>query len=203
MSIAEALSAQDWEKVVSICEESEQLNSANGTTYEYCSEHILALLLLGDVTETTRVWHRADKLAKLRATNAWNLAKALQTGNRRAFFSQAANLKWPTQVEQAMVTKLVDSHRCYTVKLISRAYSIVSISTITNLLGITSSEVKDLARANKWAVDDDDFVHISPKCRPSANDVEPTANKTVHQVADDKYLELQRLTEQVVRLQTT
>lgn len=202
MSIAEALSNQDWEEIVARCEETEQLNASHGTTHEHCAEHILALLLLGDLPESMRVWHRIDEQAKSRAANVWNLADALQTRNRQAFFSHAVNSKWATQVEQAMVTELVDFQRRYTLRLISRAYSTVSLSTVANLLGIAVSEVPDLARANDWEVHDS-FINISSKCRASANEMEPSVNRTARRVTDDQCSELQRLTEQVVRLQTT
>lgn len=203
MSLSEALSSQNWEQVITQCEEDEQMSAANGTTYEHGAEHMLALLLQGDVLEAMHVWQRLDQNASSKANNVWNLTQAIHTGDRQSFFNCALSSKWPTQVEQAMVSKLVDLHRQRTIMLISRAYSTVSVSTVARLLGLSNTEVADLARANEWTVDNDNFVNIPPKCRASADQVKPLLSKTIRQAADDKYSELQRLTEQVVRLQTT
>lgn len=203
MSLSDLLANHEWGKAISLCEEEEQRNAAEGRSHEHAPEHVLALLLQGQLFEAEYVSKRLDDQAIQRTAHIFTLTQKLRTGDREGFFKCAQLTKWATDVEQSMVKELVNYQRQIAIRLIGHTYSTVAVSTVARLVGVSLDEVADVARANGWLLEEDGFVAIPQQQQMPTSEATAPENSAATGEPSNQYGELKRLTEHVVQLQTT
>lgn len=215
MSLADALSSADAAMVSQICEKAELEAAENGRAHPHAMEHLLALLLQDDLCEARFLWRRLSEEVRLTTQPAWMLAQALWRNDRPGFY-QCATYSWPESA-RPIVSALLTRMRARSIQLITSAYTSVTAQALARLLGVNMTDLDDICNQHQWKRDGD-FIVISQNSAAVAADI--TSNVAADIVSHplstpasrdsemlshsrQSFSELQTLTEQLVRLQTT
>lgn len=201
--LSQALASQDAVQIVQICQQAELDAATTGNGHPHASEHMLCLLLMDDLSEARFLWRRLPLPLRSVLGSEWALAQALWRNDRPAFFNAALQTTWPANL-QPLVLALVDRVRTRAATLVSHAYSVIAVTTLIELLGISKDTVPDICATHGWRIDGDHVLCSSSTGKPlkSAAAVRQSGQVNGTSAQDVPYVELNRLTEQLVRLQT-
>lgn len=175
---------------VALCQEFETLEfqcAARNLPHPQPAAHIICLILTEELSEARFLWRRLPPVCKEDnvTDTAWKLGKALWLKDYSTFFSTAV-FAWPPNVAPLVVT-LVEQIRENMVKMIRKAYQVISIARMTEIMGLDRQGALSLADRLGWKVCGE-YVEVTP-------------GSTVRNL-DAAGVELKTLTEQLVRLQT-
>lgn len=193
-SLADALSAQDFAQAAQICELAELDAAAASQPHPHPAEHLLVLLLQDNLPAARFLWRRLQGPARLTTAPAWALAHAQWCGDRQALYTAAASTSWSPSLAPLAAT-LAARTRARAAALVSRAYVTVSRQRLVSMLGIDGEELDAFCIARGWRVDAAFVVVGGPDATSSSTPEERAVRAS--------FAELQTLTEQLVRLQTT
>lgn len=115
----------------------------------------------------------------------WKLARALWTNTPDQFYP-AANFAWPPHLSP-LVQLLVEQTRERAIQAIRMGYETISIPRMGKMVGLDASQVEHLSKQVGWQVEDG---YIRVTSQDNGRRAEAAA------------VELQTLTEQLIRLQT-
>jgi hypothetical protein len=132
---------------------------------------------------------------------AWGLGRLLWRKERGPFFAAASNHAWPPQCE-LLVARLVERERADVLALLSRAYSVVSVSAVAGMLGLNREETLRVCLHAGWTVDSHATEFFKPHPSGPATSVTSGADSGNRPTVEQSLQALTNLTEQLVRLQT-
>lgn len=192
-TISAALDSMDVGTLTSICEEAELDFATQDKPHPYATFHLLGLLLQGDLTEARFLWKRLPSSCKENSETvaAWSLGRALWKSNHPSFYETASQFQWAADAKK-LVAELVRRTRCATIKLVGRAYSCIKLNRLEGILGLERQGVNEICDREGWSIDDN-FVTIA----------QVRERLDAGEGSEREFHELQMLTEQLVRLQTT
>lgn len=191
-AIVAAVEALDSSRITELCEDAELTAAENDEVHPFPTFHILSSLLDADLSEARFVWKRLPPQCKSNAETraAWALAQALWQRDNKKFF-EAAEQQWSKEAGH-LVKELVRRKREAAIMILERGYSCISMERASAMLGLNRTALIDLCQKEEWVIEDN-FILIS-KIKHDRN----TDNYTAVQKS-----ELQMLTEQLIKLQTT
>lgn len=186
--VALPLPSTDAKTLLSHLETLELNYACENKPHPYPAAHLLCLLLTNDLSEARFLWRRLPPTCKEDASTrtTWSLARALWTDSLDQFYS-AANFAWPPHLSP-LVQQLVEQTRNKSIKAIPIGYETISIQLVGKMVGLCAPQVEHLARQVGWQVEED-YIRVMPQ----DND----------RRAEGAAVELQTLTEQLIRLQTS
>lgn len=190
-ALSAALESLDIPTLTSLCEQSELSAATKDLPHPHATLHLLTLLLQDDLTEARFLWRRLSASAKSPPDTAaaWALGRALWTSNWNDFYGVAMKSAWGDAAR--LVTALVDETRRKRISVIARSYSCIRAERMSYLLGMDATSVQSVCEKHGWKLVDN-FVLISEQDQSKYRSREKS-----------QFEELQVLTEQLVRLQTT
>lgn len=190
--IVAAVEALDISLLTRLCEEAELTAAENNEVHPFPTFHILSALLDADLSEARFLWKRLPPQCKADAETraAWALAQALWQRDSRGFF-EAAEQQWSKEAGH-LVKELVCQKREAAIRHVERGYSRISMERAGATLGLNHSGLVDLCQRQEWVIEDG-FILI--------NNVKH--NRDADNYAAVQQSELQMLTEQLIKLQTT
>lgn len=177
--------------LIRLCELREFQAAAQREHHPQAATHLLALLVENDLLEARYLWQRlsspcqSDPLTQA----AFALVKALYESEYPLFYNTAASTDWGPL--SPLVAKAVDDTRRRVVKLIPEAFTCISIDNMRHVLGVDDETAKEFCKKHNWQIQDG-FIMVQRK-----------HEETTEDGYSQNYTELQRLTEQLVKLQTT
>ena len=115
--------------------------------------HLLLYLLNDDVNSAKYLWKRAPKSSKKDELKAvWDIGRAMWTRDYTQIYKSFNAYKWSDQTTK-YVTKLQDTFRTNTWKLISVAYSNLSSNKLANYVGLSKEETLNKTKELGWKVE--------------------------------------------------
>lgn len=187
-SISTLLSTGDAENLLPLLEAAEIEAASSRQRYSYAAAHLLCLLIANDLCEARFLWRRLSPETKAlpEVSVSWAVARAQWSSEPSSFFA-AANTAWPVQL-QPLVEKLIAQTRDTALDAVRQGYECISGKKLADMVGLKTEDVPSLIQRLGWRIDGD-FVLVSAAQRRRADSA--------------KGVELQTLTEQLVRLQTS
>lgn len=199
MRLSRAIASKDANEMVEICQEAELTSAQVGKTHPHAREHMLSLLLTDDLTEARFLWRRLPEEVRPQVEPTWRLTQALWRKDRAQFFRVAEAEDW-NEGARPLVDELVCRIRGRAIELIRRAYSVVPVEMVARLVGVRVQDVPDLATSNGWRVEGGFVVSGMREDGSACDDDKKAVGGGGEQVP---FAELQMLTEQLVKLQTS
>lgn len=191
-AVAQGLRTRNDAALLSACAAVELSNATQGRPHPHAALHLLALLLTGDLTEARFLWRRLPNACRADGDTAaaWGIGQAMWRRDQRAVYAGLRGRAWgPAAAPLIARLEAVTSEAA--ARLITRAYSVVSIERTATLLGCGVAEIAGRCERLGWRIEDG-FVVPGGRSEGAAT----TKGEEV------SYQELQSLTEQLVRLQT-
>lgn len=209
MALESALAAADAAEVLRICEESELEAAEEGCAHPFPTEHMLSLVVIDDLDEARFLWRRLNTENRSVTEPAWSLVKAIWRHDRPMFY-KCISYTWPDSL-RPIVALIVSRMRVRMVDLLNLTYSVVSADRLCSLLGVDHSALDSVCREQNWKREGDYIVISQDICNKRDRLVSSTPNltgsgpNTAFQSSESRkpFSELETLTEQLVKLQTT
>jgi len=159
-------------KLVSECENFELESSQNGMMPLY-SVHLLGYLIIDDLVNARYLWKRIpDEIKKVdtEICAIWNIGKSLWLEDTVSFYKNIHSYAWEN-LTSTLVDILKAKYSERTIELLSNAYSIVTLDTICQHLGLSSGDAINLVKSRGWEEVDGMFkpVPFVQKEGPSPN----------------------------------
>jgi len=136
---------------VNDCENFE-LDSAQSGIIPMYSVHLLGYLITDDLVNARFLWKRIPKEIKKNDQEIvaiWNIGKALWNEDHFQFYQHLESYKWGP-LTSTLVDILKEKYRQRTFELLSNAYSIVSIDTISQHLGLSRENTIKMVKSQGW-----------------------------------------------------
>ncbi|CAK9080686.1 unnamed protein product [Durusdinium trenchii] len=194
--VFQLIAAGRFSELRAACEELELSPSFNEPTAEQvdqdglrCAAHLLTYLLEGQLDAARFLWKRTA-LPLQQHAQAQAAHRVLQARWRRQYAESFAQLTaglWDARL-QPLVAEVIRRSREELMEKVAMAYKVVSLSHLSQLLGLDASNAKAACESRHWAVDGDG--NVSP--------VPPKSGDDLIQMGE---AQLQRLSEYVAQLE--
>lgn len=186
------------------CEKAELESASAGRDHPYAREHMLTLVLQQDLTEAKFLWYRLSDANRTRSGLVWNVVRALLGDEHVQFYRHAAQLA--SAVKGGALENLVEEmtlrHRTQMRTVVQRAYDVVSVESLREMLGMQSaSQLRDYCDKYGWTIDGG-FISVAAS-GTKQGESRQQRQYNVDQEHNNEHTELQRVTEQLVKMQTS
>lgn len=190
--ILAAVEALEVPHLIDLCQDAELTAAENNQKHPHPTIHLLAVLLQEDLNEAKFLWKRLPLSLQQNAETkaAWSLARALWKRDYSAFF-EAAKQEWDKEAGH-LVRELVRRRRETGIELMELSYSCIGLQRAGILLGLDQSGLEQLCQREGWRIHGE-FIEIETIKRNRRRSVNDAVKRG----------ELQLLTEQLMKLQTT
>lgn len=139
--------------------ESQELESANGKASGQVYGQLLAIyLLFNDLTSAKFLWKRIPQ--EIKESNnelaiIWTVGKLMLKKNYSEIYATIKSFpSWPNHLKNIM-RLILESTQQRVTNLINRAYSSISLSTATRILGLSNEDTLMLAQSQGWTYEHD------------------------------------------------
>eukprot|EP01090_Pellita_catalonica_P013597 TRINITY_DN3274_c0_g1_i1.p2 TRINITY_DN3274_c0_g1~~TRINITY_DN3274_c0_g1_i1.p2 ORF type:complete len:208 (-),score=39.74 TRINITY_DN3274_c0_g1_i1:739-1335(-) len=170
-ALKRAINAANFGEVVAICEnyEFECAEGLHPTGSPFYAAHLLGYLILGKQNAARFLWKRLSKNVKSNPEMKaiWALGKHIWNRNYTEFYTSVSGTKWSAS-SRGLVDTLRDTFRNNTFRLISTAYSNISVGDAAGLLGLSEVDTRSMALANGWEEKEGSFFPAVPQADASA-----------------------------------
>lgn len=208
---AEALASCDADVLLPLCEQAEQSTSP----HPFPTEHLLSLLLVEDMHEARFLWMRLSPSARQLASPVWQIVKPILCDDRQSLLKAAREVSVEERL-QPMVSEVLRRERVRTAGLIADSFDVVSVGVMCGMMGVDHGDadaVRQTCDRYGWSVEGEFIVVDGSRGLEGQGDGLLEDAMAVSGDADGRdcddvkkvnaFMELQNLTEQLVRLQTT
>lgn len=139
--------------------ENQELESSTGQASPQVYSQLLAIYLyLNDLTSAKFLWKRIPqdiKKANEELSTIWLVGKLMWKKNYSEIHSViSSNPSWPNHLKNIM-NLISESIRERSIALINKAYSIISVADVANLLNLSKEETLRLAPKYNWVCDEE------------------------------------------------
>ena len=161
----------DLDAIRDCCEEQE-IAEANGTLSADVYKQLLTIYLIdNDVVSAKFLWKRipeGTKTGNSELGSIWKVGQFLWKRDFENAYSNIESTEW-SSVTKPLMERLRNTLRERMAKLISQAYSVVTVADVVKLLGMGSAEAINFAEQSSWQVDKDNLL-VRPKKDVSTTD---------------------------------
>lgn len=187
-SLDELLARGEADKLLPLLEVAELDAASCQKAHPYAAAHLLCLLLNDNLCEARFLWRRLPLTARQdpAVSSAWSAARALWEGQHGSFYAAAKSGNWPAEL-QGLVDQVLGRVREQAVESVRVAYQVISVDRLAWMVGVDTAEVSSICARLGWTVED---AYVVVNRESGRRDV-------------GLGIELQTLTEQLVRLQTS
>lgn len=192
LRVSGLLERLDAEGVADECERLEEMAAAEGKEHTHALEHMIALILCGEIHEARFLYMRLSAVSKKRCESAWRVVQLLRAGDIIEM-GRINELSWGEGLSCGLHNAIDEmKRRLYetTLQNISRTYEVISKRDLKRLLDTSDEALEQVCLTHNWKKKNDEFIVIAP-----------IASSRLDKTGDCTQ-QLQRLTEQLVRLQT-
>lgn len=156
--LQEAINSGRLAELASLCEALELELAAKGmekpSDWPY-SIHLLGHIYLSDLNSARFLWKRipaAVKQSQPELVAAWKIGQCLWTYDYAGVHDALRSYSWSPAVHQ-IVTAIGDDYSRKNLKLLSTAYSTISVADAAKFLGLTDAETIKCTTQNGWTLD--------------------------------------------------
>lgn len=192
-SLQEAINSGRFEEIGSLCDALELELAAKGLEkpgdWPY-TIHLLGHIYISDLNSARFLWKRIPETVKQsqpEVVSAWKIGQCLWTYDYSGVHDALQSYTWSPAVQQ-VITAFREDYLMKNMKLLSTAYSTISVSDAAKFLGLTEAETIKCTTQAGWMLD------------PTSNmlTVEPAITVVAQKLDSSK---LQNLTEYVFHLE--
>lgn len=192
-SLQEAINSGRFEEIGSLCDALELELAAKGLEkpgdWPY-TIHLLGHIYISDLNSARFLWKRIPETVKQsqpEVAAAWKIGQCLWTYDYAGVHDALQSYTWSPAVQQ-VITAFREDYLIKNMKLLSTAYSTISVSNAAKCLGLTEAETIKCTTQEGWMLD------------PTSNmlTVQPAITVAAQKLDSSK---LQNLTEYVFHLE--